>query len=114
MEEIENLDDILNEGLHQEPKGSPIDEKSEQIVNNWFAKDVDQEYVKKLKKCYAEPKNTEFLSIKDVNKEVYRSMTENLKQKDYWMKFLHTIAATTVAVFELLTFLCKIDLNSSL
>ena len=103
-----DIDAIISEGVHREPKGPPLDAKSQELVENWFNQDCDPEYIKKLKERYAEPETTDKLSGKEMNSEIYRNLPEYMRQRDFWLKSVQTnICTSAVANFRTLDLLLK-------
>ena len=81
-----SIEDVIFEGVHKEPKGKPLGKVSLQLIEDWYAKDVDSEYLKKLRDLYAEPENTEHLSSKVMNSEIFRPLPENVKKTRFLLQ----------------------------
>ena len=102
------LDDIISEGKQKVVKGPPLHAKSQEIVDNWFGQDCDTDYIKKLKDCYAEPENTDQLSGKDMNSEIYRTLPEPKRTNDFWLKSVQTnVCTSAIANFRAIDLLLE-------
>lgn len=98
-----SLEDVIFEGVSKEPKGKPLGQVSIKLIDDWFARDVDPEFIKKLRDLYPEPENTEHLSPKGMNPEIYRPLPENLKKRDFCAKMVQSnIVAAATATFRLI------------
>ena len=98
MEPQGDLSSILFAGSHEVPKGKPLGALSLKLVDDWFAKDVDSDYIKSLREMYVEPENTEHLSSKNMNSEIYRNLNESVRKRDFILKAAQAnITAAAVA-----------------
>ena len=91
----ENFMDIFNEGVETEKKGKPLSKDAMYLVENFFDREPDKDVAKTLKERYLEPENTENLSSKEVNVEIYRCLDANVKKRDFFMKNVQGMMCTS-------------------
>ena len=98
-----SMEDVIFEGVQSDPKGPPVGDISNRLIEDWFAKDIDSEYTKTLREKYPEPENTEHLSPKLMNVEIFRTLHESLKKRDFVLKSIqHNMLCAATANFRLI------------
>ena len=55
-------------------------------MDDWFAQDADSDYIKSLRDLFVEPENTEHISSKNMNSEIYRNLNESVRTHGFILK----------------------------
>ena len=103
-----SMQDLIFEGVTADPKGPPVGDISSRLIDEWFSKDVDSDYIKSLRDAYPEPENTAHLSPKVMNVEIFRTMQESVKKRDFVLRSIqHNMVTAAISNFRLIDDLLK-------
>lgn len=72
-------------------------------MDNIFGKELDKNHVNEIKDRFPEPENTDLLSGKNVNSEIFKVIPKYSKKRDYLLKMIqHNVGVTATSGLKVL------------